>query len=164
MSTSRLNTSIPKLLLTALLAAGLAACGGGGGAPTFTIGGTVTGLNGTVVLRNNGGNDLTVGADGAFAFSTALASGSAYGVTVQAQPSFPAQDCTITNGSGTASANVTSVAVVCSALATAELQADAGMRSATLSWTDPSGASSFNVYRSSARNCDIKNRPCAREP
>jgi trimeric autotransporter adhesin len=131
--------------------------GGGGGAYTYTVGGTVTGLNGVVVLQNNGADDLTVSADGAFAFSTALANGSAYNVSLRAQPAFPAQDCIITSGSGTASANVTNVVVECSSLASAELQADAGVRSATLSWTSPSGASSFNVFVSSARNCDIRN-------
>jgi trimeric autotransporter adhesin len=164
-----LNTSILKLALAALLAAGLIGCGDGGGyggsgggsgggrGPTYTIGGTVTGLNGAVVLQNSGGDDLTVSADGAFAFSTALVSGRAYNVTIRTQPSFPAQDCVVTNSAGIASANVTNVAVTCSTLASAELQADADVHSARLSWASPAGASSFNVYVSSTRNCDIEN-------
>ncbi|MDE2051433.1 MAG: beta-propeller fold lactonase family protein, partial [Gammaproteobacteria bacterium] len=80
-----------------------------------TIGGTVTGLTGTgLVLQDNGGDNLTVTQNGAFTFATALASGAAYAVTVSTQPSSPAQTCTVTNGSGTAStANVTSVAITC---------------------------------------------------
>ena len=39
---------------------------------TYTIGGTVTGLTSTLVLQNNGGDDLTRTADGAFTFATAL--------------------------------------------------------------------------------------------
>jgi len=83
---------------------------------TYTVGGTITGLNGTVVLQNNGTNNLTLTANGSFAFSTPIAGGSPYAVTVLTQPSYPpqAQTCTVTNGSGTMpSANVTNVAVNC---------------------------------------------------
>jgi 6-phosphogluconolactonase (cycloisomerase 2 family) len=68
-----------------------------------------------LVLQNNAGNNLNVAASGAFTFSTALASGAAYGVTVLTQPSNPSQTCTITSGSGSVgSANVTSVQLTCS--------------------------------------------------
>src|SRR2546430_3163445 len=81
---------------------------------TFTVGGTVSGLSGTVVLRNNGGNDLTVSADGSFTFSAPVAQGSPYAVTVLAQPA--GQSCSVANGSGTvAEANITNVAVTCAA-------------------------------------------------
>jgi len=86
---------------------------------TYTIGGTVSGLLGTgLVLQNNGGNNLPVSANGTFAFTTAIASGGAYKVTVLTQPSGPAQTCAVTNGSGTASANVTNVQVACSSIPT----------------------------------------------
>jgi len=49
-----------------------------------------------------------------FTFATALNSGASYAVTVFTQPSSPAQNCVVTNGSGTATANVTSVMVDCS--------------------------------------------------
>ena len=48
----------------------------------FTIGGTISGLAGTVVLQDNGGDNLTVTTNGTFAFSTPVASGAAYAVTV----------------------------------------------------------------------------------
>ena len=65
-----------------------------------------------MVLQNNGGNDLSVSANGPFTFSTPLASGAAYNVTVKTNPS--GQTCTVSNGSGTvASANITNVAVSC---------------------------------------------------
>jgi hypothetical protein len=83
-------------------------------AATFTIGGTVSGLNtGTsVTLLDNGGDALTVTANGAFTFKTALASGKTYSVTVGTEPT--GETCTVTNGSGTVgSANVTNVAVAC---------------------------------------------------
>ena len=79
---------------------------------SFVIGGTVTGLTGSVVLRDNGGDNLTVSASGTFTFPTMLTSGSAYSVTVFTQPS--GQNCAVTSGSGTATANVTGVAVSCS--------------------------------------------------
>jgi uncharacterized repeat protein (TIGR03803 family) len=83
-------------------------------APTYAIGGTVSGLSGTgLVLENNGGDNLAVGGNGSFTFSTAVTAGSTYNVTVLTQPSNPAQTCTVANGSGTANANVTNVQVSC---------------------------------------------------
>src|SRR4029077_4480114 len=81
---------------------------------TFTIGGMVTKLVGSgLVLQDNGGNNLSVTANGSFMFTTAVASGGAYAVTVSAQPSSPAQTCGVVNGSGVANANVTTVLVNC---------------------------------------------------
>jgi 6-phosphogluconolactonase (cycloisomerase 2 family) len=120
------------LVTMSIAALALAACGGGGGgggggsgsgsttpppaATTYTIGGSVTGLSGTLVLQDNGGNNLTVTTAGNFTFSTQLASGAAYSVTVLTQPS--GQTCTVANGSGTVSANVTNVAVSCASSST----------------------------------------------
>jgi hypothetical protein len=82
---------------------------------TYTVGGTVSGLVGTgLVLQNNGGDNLTITANGPFTFATALPDLSPYNVTVLTQPTGPAQVCTVTNGSGTISgANVTNVQVTC---------------------------------------------------
>src|SRR5262249_52577049 len=81
-------------------------------ANTFALSGTVSGLSGSVVLQNNGGNNLTVLANGGFTFLTALQNGSAYNVTVLTQPS--GQTCTVANGTGTVSGNdVVNVAVNC---------------------------------------------------
>ncbi len=80
---------------------------------TYTVGGTVTGLSGTVVLQNNAGDDLTLTGDGAFTFSTAITDGAAYDATVKTNPD--TQTCTASNNSGTISgANVTNVTVTCS--------------------------------------------------
>lgn len=79
---------------------------------TYTLGGTVSGLSGTVVLQNNSGNDLSITADGSFTFTTALADASTYAVTVLTQPT--GQTCSVSNGSGTIStSNVTDVTVTC---------------------------------------------------
>lgn len=83
----------------------------------YTIGGAVSGLSGTVVLQNNGTDNEAVSSDGAFTFSTAIAEGSPYAVTVFTQPT--GQTCTVTNGSGTVgTANITNVAVTCVSNAT----------------------------------------------
>lgn len=82
------------------------------GTNEYTIGGTVSGLSGTVVLQNNGTDNEIVISDGAFTLSTAIAEGSPYAVTVFTQPQ--GQTCTVTNGSGTVgTANISNVAVTC---------------------------------------------------
>jgi hypothetical protein len=81
----------------------------------YTIGGTVSGLNPStsVTLLDNGGNSLTVSANGSFVFTMPIASGATYDVTVGTEPT--GETCTVTNGSGTVgSADVTNVAVACS--------------------------------------------------
>ncbi|MCC6520488.1 hypothetical protein IT403_00685 [Candidatus Nomurabacteria bacterium] len=79
--------------------------------PTYTVGGTISGLSGTVVLQNNGGDNYSASANGSFVFSTALNDSASYAVTVLTQPT--GQSCTVGNGSGTVSANVTNVSVTC---------------------------------------------------
>ncbi|HUE11144.1 MAG TPA: hypothetical protein VMQ54_09415, partial [Steroidobacteraceae bacterium] len=84
-------------------------------APTYTIGGTVTGLSGSLTLLDNGASSLTLSANGSFTFKTALAAASSYAVTVSTQPA--GETCTVSNGSGTVgSADVTGVAVACTAI------------------------------------------------
>jgi trimeric autotransporter adhesin len=80
---------------------------------TFSAGGTVSGLVGTVVLQNNGSDPLVINSNGAFTFTAPVAQGGTYSVTVQTQPA--AQTCTVANGAGTmGGANVTNIAVICS--------------------------------------------------
>ncbi len=112
-----MNSRVLALLVSIGALLTLAACGGGGMTiktqSTFTIGGTVAGLTGTgLVLQNNGGDDLTVAASAtSFTFATRITEGGAYSVTVSAQPS--GMTCSVANGTGTASANVTNVTVTC---------------------------------------------------
>ena len=80
---------------------------------TFTVGGTVSGLtSGTVVLQNNGGDDLSISANGPFTFMTPIADLSSYQATIL---SYPIGDtCAIANASGTINgANVTDLQVDC---------------------------------------------------
>ena len=109
--------SVIRSLLFLTVSTLLISCGVGNessSTATYTVGGTVSGLSsGSLVLKNNGGNDLTVSANSTtFAFATALASGATYAVTVGTQPS--GLTCSVSNGSGTiTSANVTNVVVAC---------------------------------------------------
>lgn len=85
--------------------------------PTYTIGGDVSGLVGTgLILRLNGVHDLPVSADGGFVFAQPLADLSTYAVTIERQPTKPAQTCVVSNGSGTLDgADVSDVVVLCPA-------------------------------------------------
>ncbi|HEY6619184.1 MAG TPA: hypothetical protein VIY68_06555 [Steroidobacteraceae bacterium] len=83
---------------------------------TYSIGGRVTGLTGSgLVLQDNAGNDLAVAAaSSTFTFSTPIASGASYQVTVKTQPTAPTQTCAVTAATGTVvSSNITNVVVTC---------------------------------------------------
>ena len=112
--------------------------------PTYTVGGTITGVSLTgLTLQNNGADNLSINANQtSFTFAAPVASGTLYSVTILTQPS--AETCSVTNGSGTADANVTNVQVLCAAVIadanewTWEGNYGEGLSEA-LSWTDPSG-------------------------
>src|SRR5262249_53255139 len=64
--------------------------------------------------QNNGGDDLVVSANATtFAFATQLDTGEPYDVTVQSEPT--GEICTVAAGSGTATADVHSVSIACTA-------------------------------------------------
>jgi len=104
------------LFATALMS--VAGCGGGGSSTptppaTYTIGGTISGLTSSgLVLQDDGADNFTASANAtSFTFATPITSGGAYSVTVLTQPA--GLNCTVTSGSGTATANITSVAIAC---------------------------------------------------
>jgi len=76
---------------------------------------TVTGLvSGTLVLGNNGVDDLTFSANATQIFSIPVEIGNDYLVTVLSPPTFPNQVCLIANGSGTINDDsAINVAVTC---------------------------------------------------
>ena len=80
---------------------------------TYDVGGSVSGLSGTVQLSLNGGTALDVSADGVFTFPTQIAYGAAYAVTIVSQPT--GQICVLGNASGTATGTVSNVSVSCEA-------------------------------------------------
>lgn len=88
--------------------------GGTGPAPTYTVGGSVTGLASgqSVALLDNGGSALTLSTNGTFSFPGGLASGSSYAVTIGTQPT--GESCSVAQGSGTiGAAAITNVAITC---------------------------------------------------
>ena len=98
------------------LAACVTACGSGSNnnRATYTLGGSVSGLAGTVVLRVNGREELSVSANGAFTFTRTLKKGQSYVVIVLTQP--PGLVCSVQNGSGQMPAsNVSDIVVSCGA-------------------------------------------------
>jgi len=112
---------IPTLLLLGpgVAFVGCGGGGGGGGGPgvggqntDFSVGGVVAGLEGTLILQNNGGDDLTIQADGPFTFATVLAKDAAYNVTVLSKS--PIQNVAVINGNGKINnVNITNINVVC---------------------------------------------------
>ena len=110
----------------------------GGDVTAYQVGGTVSGLSGTVVLRDNGGDDLSVSASGGFTFATALSAGSAYNVTVQTNPA--GQTCSVANGSGTVgSSDITNIAVTCAAATTYQVGGTVSGLSGTVVLQDNGG-------------------------
>lgn len=96
----------------------LMACGGGEDpvAPPppppvaqHSVGGTVTGLVGTLILANGTGADLTITASGSYA--TSISQGEAYHIVVRTQPA--GQTCVVENGSGVVAGPVTNILVAC---------------------------------------------------
>lgn len=103
------------LLLVGLLGSGLVACGGGGGGGNGDESGgggggnqaslqaRVSGLaEGTLILADGRGNEVSVSRDGLVAFPTPPA-GARYDITVTGQPDN--QICTVSDGSGTFTAS-----------------------------------------------------------
>lgn len=81
---------------------------------TYTVGGDTAMVKGTgLVLQDNGGDNLAISpGSSSFTFTTPVASGGGYIVTILSQPS--GQSCTVTNAIGTvAGANVTNIGVSC---------------------------------------------------
>jgi hypothetical protein len=102
----------------------LADCGGGGGSVSASsqppgmaeIGGSVTGLPAgiTVLLVNNGSDNIAVNANGSFSFDTKVRAGASYNVTPYTQPT--GASCSVSNATGTVDQNadaVTNVSVAC---------------------------------------------------
>lgn len=113
--------NLHRVFLAAAVASALASCGEYSSGPITsvpvvdsnrTLSVTVSGLSGSgLVLQNNGGDTLSIDADGTYRFSNPVASGSPYAVNVQSQPT--GQRCSDVDGSGIAAAVNISVAINC---------------------------------------------------
>ena len=83
--------------------------------PTYSIGGTVTGLSGVLVIQNNSADYTVIEQTGAddisFTFQDRVSSGSTYSVSVKLQPN--TQTCTVSDASGTTSQNISNITITC---------------------------------------------------
>lgn len=80
--------------------------------PLYSVGGTVTGLQGSVTLQNNAAETLTLNSSGDFTFNGKLSVGTSYNVGILAQPD--GQTCTVSNESGIiVNADVNNIMVAC---------------------------------------------------
>jgi len=87
---------------------------------SYNVGGIVSKLadGETLVLQNNGGDDIEIIANGNFTFSATFLDGGIYDVTILNQPSN--QFCSVNNGSGTINGtDVTDITIICSSVYTA---------------------------------------------
>ena len=82
---------------------------------TFSLNGSVNGLNGVgLSLTNSNGDELIIDTNGKFTFAVRLNDESDYEITVAGQPNDPVQICTIENGYGKVQgADVANVIVNC---------------------------------------------------
>ena len=68
---------------------------------TYQVGGTVSGFrNDSLIIKNNGGDALTITKEGSFTFPTALADRRNFNISITKQPQNPPQACTVVNNSG----------------------------------------------------------------
>jgi hypothetical protein len=97
--------------ISAMVAAAVLAACGGGSSSSYTVGGSLAGLaaGNSVTLFNHGADPLTRTSNGSFVFANTVEA--TYAVTTGANP--PWQRCTVANGSGTATANVENISVIC---------------------------------------------------
>ncbi|MDH5716467.1 MAG: DUF4215 domain-containing protein [Spirochaetia bacterium] len=80
----------------------------------YNIGVTVSNLSGIgLVLQNNGGDNINILSDGFITFSTGMQYNDTYNVTILTQPTDLNQTCTITNGTGTVTSDVTDITLDC---------------------------------------------------
>ena len=122
---------------------------------TYSVGGSISGLDGSITLQNNGGDDLDLSADSAFTFPTELVDGAAYTVSIASQPG--GQTCTVAGGSGTiAGADVTDVNVACENIAATAVRVegagDSIMRGYNASCTGNTGFFDLFCYSGGDQN------------
>lgn len=80
---------------------------------SYSVGGVITGLptGSSVTLANNGANSTTISNNGSYIFSSKINYGEKYSVTITTGPKN--YECSVANGSGTASESVSNANVTC---------------------------------------------------
>ncbi|THB69344.1 MAG: hypothetical protein D6B28_11670 [Gammaproteobacteria bacterium] len=114
----------------------------------YSIGGTVTGLEGSgLIIQNNSGDNTEINASGAFTLATRLDDMSAYDVTVIQNPTDPVQICTPSSASGDiAGAAITTIEIDC--YTPIALEVENHSRSVIAKWDDKEGMRKYNLYYS----------------
>ena len=114
-----MNLSTKKLLVLLACCGTLLLAGCKGHSTTnYTISVTVSGLIGSgLVLQdtqiNNVIDNLSINSNGVYTFTNQVANNASYSVAIITTPNLPPQTCTLSNATGTATANVTNITVVC---------------------------------------------------
>jgi len=156
------------ITISVLACCSLAACGGGdsshpasssGDRPpsttsaSFKIGGTATGLDGTLSVRlANGSDTLVVSTSGEFSFVKSQLPSTNYDVTILFQPD--GLSCTVTNGSGTVvAADVTNILVKC--VPAPILNLAFGIKQLKFSWNAIAGASYYRLEEDLLSNSEF---------
>ena len=113
----------------------------------FQIGGSLSGLTAAGLVLANGTDTTNPAANAtSFVFATPVTSGNNYNVSVTQQPT--GLNCTLANGGGTASANVSNVAVSCAAAAVGAWSGPVAVGTGVfpLLANDPSGVAFFLAW------------------
>lgn len=113
MNTLRSSITVPVAVLMTLVLAGCGSSGSNPAPTTYTIGGTVLGLNSnsTVTIAYGGSSPLSVSTNGSFTLPPMVQAGTTYTVGVGTSPS--GQTCGVQNGAGTVEADVMTISVYC---------------------------------------------------
>ncbi len=125
--------------------------GTGTAAPTFSVGGNITGYSsGTLVLQLNGGADLTLTPTSTYSFSGTLASGTTYTVSVKSHPL--GLSCSLSNQTGTITSNISNANITCTNFV-AKAQYDLGDPTKSY-WLDYVKSNGTNPLNATGVTCD----------
>ena len=117
MITSKKTISLIHTFAVVVCILSLVGCGGSnnGNTPTYSLGGTVSGLTTDGLVLANGADTVNIASGRtSFTLPTKLAQEMSYSVVVQTQPTTRDQFCSVTSGSGiVGSQDVASIQVVC---------------------------------------------------
>ncbi len=106
----------------------------------FTVGGNISGLEGSITLQNNLADDRLLSNNGSFAFLTPLNDGDDYDVSILSHSALPEQTCVLSQESGTIDGgNITNVGVSCTTNDYPVGGTITGLSGGTLQLTSPNG-------------------------
>jgi len=80
---------------------------------TFNVSGTVSGLTGTLVLQNNGGDDLIIMENGPFTFATELEDLALYDIEILTQPDGQTCEIISSNSERINATDITDISIIC---------------------------------------------------